>query len=98
MDPASLGARLLAPKRDPQLTKLALVDGRRRSRQRIGARGGLGEGDDVANRVDAVRERHDPVEAVGDAAVRRGAVAEGLEQEPEPLVRLLLADSERRED
>ena len=39
------------------------------------ARGGLRERDHVANRLRAVQQGDDPVEAVGDAAVRRRAVA-----------------------
>jgi hypothetical protein len=57
--------------------------------QRVEAAAGLGEGDDVADRL-GVREQHDdPVPAEGDAAVRRGAELEGVEQEAELLLRLL---------
>ena len=31
------------------------------------------------------KEHHQPVDAQGDAAVRRGAVLQGVQQEPEPL-------------
>ena len=40
----------------------------------------------------------DPVEPVGDAAVRRRAVAQRLEQEAEARLGLLGVDPERRED
>ena len=55
------------------------------------AGGGLREGDHVADRVGAVQQRDDAVEAVGDPAVRRGAVAQRLEQEAEPLLGLRVA-------
>ena len=41
-------------------------------------------------------ERADPVDPVGDAAVRRGAVAERLEQEAEARLGLLGVDAEQR--
>src|SRR5206468_11336281 len=43
-------------------------------------------------------QHHEPVHAEGDAAVRRGTVAQRLEQKPELLLRLLLPDAERPED
>ena len=45
-----------------------------------------------------MQERDDPVEAVGDAAMRRRAVAQRLEQEAEARLGLLVVDAERRED
>src|SRR3954447_7104184 len=42
-------------------------------------------------------ERDDPVEAVGDAAMRRGAIAQGVEEKAEALLGLLLVDSDRLE-
>ena len=60
-----------------------LVDRGRRAGQQVEARGGLGEGDHVADRVGAGEPLDDAVDAVGDAAVRRRAVAQRLEQEAE---------------
>ena len=74
------------------------VDGRRRARERVGAAGGLREGDRVADRVAAGQQRDDPVDAERDAAVRRRAVGERLQQEAEALLRLLGFDAERLED
>ena len=65
---------------------------RRRSRgQRVEAAPALRERDHLADRVAAGQQRADPVPAEGDAAVRRGAVLEGVEQEAELLLRLVLA-------
>ncbi len=46
--------------------------------------GVLREGDDLADGRLAGHQRHQPVEPRGDAAVRRRAVLERLQQEPEP--------------
>ena len=83
---------------EAELAQLQLVDRRRRAGQRVGAGGGLREGDHVADRVGAGEPLDDPVEPVGDAAVRRGAVAERLEQEAEARLGLLGVDPERGED
>src|SRR5688572_6179057 len=88
---------LLRPQRDAELAQLALLDRRRGSGQQVEAGGRLREGDHVADGLRAVEPLHDPVEAVGDAAVRRGSVAERLEQEAEALLRLGGADPERLE-
>src|SRR3954447_6616316 len=82
---------------DPKFAQLPLVDRRRRARQRIGPGGGLREGDHVADRLCPVQQRDHPVQPVGDAAVRRGAVAERLEQKAEAVLGLLLVDSDRLE-
>ena len=63
----------------------------------VGAGGRLREGDHVADRVGAGQPLDDPVEPVGDAAVRRRAVAQRLEQEAEARLRLLRVDPERGE-
>ena len=72
---------------EPELAQLRLVDRRRRAGERVGAGGGLRERDHVADRVGAGEPLDDAVEAVGDAAVRRRAVAKRLEQEAEALAR-----------
>ena len=43
----------------------------------------------VADVVQPAEEHHQPVDAQGDAAVRRGAVLQGVQQEAEPLAGLL---------
>ena len=66
--------------------------------QRVEAAAGLRERDDLADRVGAGQQRDDPVPAERDAAVRRGAVLERVEQEAELLLRLVLAEAHHRED
>src|SRR5215207_685668 len=82
------GGRALGPQLQAYLAELRLVDRGRGAGQGVGARGGLREGDHVADRVGARQSLDDPVEAVGDASVRRGAVAQCLEQEAEARLRL----------
>ena len=50
---------------------------------------GLGEGDRVADRFLARQQHHDPIYAVGQAAVGWGTHVEGVHQEAELLVGLL---------
>ena len=59
---------------------------------------GLRERDHLANRRLAGQQRHDPIEPERDAAVRRRAVFERLEEEAEAQLRLLVADAEPPED
>src|SRR3954471_23793343 len=73
-------------------------DGRRGCGQRVDPAAGLRERDHLADRVGPRQERRDPVPAEGDAAVWRGAEGEGVEQEAELLLCLLLADAHDRED
>jgi hypothetical protein len=63
------------------------------------AGGGLGfrERDNIADRGGAGHQHHQPVQAEGQATVRRGAVAQGVEEEAELLLRLLLIDAENVE-
>ena len=81
----------------PSSRELGAVDRRRRARQRVRSAGGLGERDDVADRVAAGEQRDDPVEPEREPAVRRRAVAQRVEQEAEARLRLLLGDAERGE-
>ena len=89
--------RGLRPRRSPRcrlgvdagLLALLRRDRRRRAGQRVVAAAGLRERDDVADRVGAGQQRADPVPAERDAAVRRRAERERLEQEAELLLRLL---------
>ncbi len=66
-----------------QFPQLRLADLGRRIHQQI--RGGLSlrEGDHVADAVRAGHQHRQPVETKGDAAVRRGAELERIEQESE---------------
>ena len=66
--------------------------------RRVGhqAAGGLhlGEGDHVPDALGLGDQHHQPVQAVGQAAVGRRAVFEGLHQEPEPGPGLLLGEAQ----
>ena len=57
-------------------------------------------GNAITSRIESrpAEERHDPVDAERDAAVRRRAVAQRVEQEAEARLGLLLGDPERLED
>ena len=59
---------------------------------------GLRERDDLADRLAGADQRHDAVDAHRDAAVRRRAVLQRVEQEAEPAVGLLLAQPDDLED
>ena len=71
-------------------------------RRRFGeqAVGGLRfwEGHDVADRFGAGHEHDEAVEAEGDAAVRRAAVAQGIQEEAEFFLGFFVADAEAFED
>ena len=58
----------------------------------------LRKGDHVPDRILARQEHHDPVEAEGDPAVRRGAVLQRLQEKAKPVLRLLPADFENVEN
>ena len=73
---------------DVQLLELPGVDGARGAGHEVGALGGLGEGDAVADVGQPGVEHDQPVEPQRDAAVRRRAVAQGAEQEAELLLGL----------
>src|SRR3989442_9706977 len=64
-----------------QLAQLLLVHRRRSMREQVLRALRLGEGDDVADGLGAGHHGDDAVEAEGDAAVRRRAVLERLQQE-----------------
>src|SRR6267143_2483472 len=80
-----------------QLAQLLLVHRRRSMREQVLRALGLGKGDDVADRLAARHHGDDAIEAEGDAPVRRRAVLERLQQEPEFLLRLFGADRQRAE-
>ena len=70
----------------PASLRCSGVIGAGRRGERVEAASGLRERDHVADRVGAREQRHDPVPAERDAAVRRGAELEGLEEEAELLL------------
>ena len=82
-----LGCR--GPAVDAGLLALLGRDRRRGVGQRVVAAAGLRERDDVADRLVAAEQHDDAVPAERDAAVRRGAELERVEQEAELLLRLL---------
>jgi len=63
-----------------QTLESALVDGGGRTGHEVECACRLGEGDDLADGLLAGEEHDQAVEAVGDAAVGRGAEAQGLEE------------------
>src|SRR3954468_11900208 len=79
---------------------LALLggDGCRGTGERVEARTGLRERDDIPERVRTGEQHADAVPAESDAAVRRRAVEERVEQAAALLPRRLRADSHHRED
>src|SRR6266852_4134529 len=82
---------------DSELVQLLGVDRRRRFAHQVLRAGGLWKRDDIAQRFAARHQHYDAIKSEGDAAVGRGAVAEGLQKKPEPFARLLGADAQRAE-
>src|SRR6185295_5491549 len=87
------GLRVAQP--DVQLAQLLLVDRARRVREQVLRTLRLRERDDVAQRFGAGHQHDEAVEADRDAAVRRRAVLQRVEQEAELRLRLVGADLER---
>ncbi|MPM94672.1 hypothetical protein SDC9_141820 [bioreactor metagenome] len=58
----------------------------------------LGEGDDIPDGVRTGHEHHQPVQAVGQAAVGRSAVLKGVNQMTEAGLRVLLGEAKGAED
>ncbi len=85
-------------RRRPSSASWAELDGRRRLGEGVATRLGLGEGDDLADVLLAHQQRDEPVDAEREPGVRRRAEAEGVEEEPELGLGLLVADAEQRED
>src|SRR3989304_3555749 len=83
---------------DVNLVQLPRIDRCRRAGHRVGAGGRLGKGDAVADGLLPCHEHDQPVEAQGDSAVRRGAVAERLQEETEAFLSLLFAEANESED
>src|SRR3982074_3518724 len=80
-----------------QFAQLLLTDRRRSADKQVLPALRLGEGDDVANLIDASHQRHHAVDAEGDAAMRRRAVFQRVEQAAELLLLSLFADAKRLE-
>jgi len=80
------------------LPALLRSDRGRRRGQRVVAGSGLWEGDHVPDRVGAREQGADAVPPERDAAVRRGAVREGVQQEAELLLGLRFGQPHHRED
>ncbi len=74
------------------------ADRRRRAGEGIGAGLGLGEGDHLADVGLADQQRGQAVDAEGEPAVGRHAVAESVQEEPEPGLDLLRRDAQQLED
>ncbi len=77
-----------------QFSELLFADGRRRRAHQIDRLGRLGEGDHLTDRLLAGQKHDDPVQSQRDAAMRRSAVAECLQQEAESLFRFLTLDAQ----
>ena len=92
------GLALVAEGSDMQLSHLRFGHRGRRAGQQALRRGGFRERDHVTDRFFPGHQRGDAVQPERDAAMRRAAVAQGFEQEPEFLARLLFADTQQAED
>src|SRR5699024_9385134 len=75
---------------DARLGTLLRRDGGRGRGERVVAVARLGEGDDLADRVGLRQQLQHAIPPEGDAAVGRRAEGEGVEQEAELLLRLVL--------
>ena len=59
---------------------------------------GLGECDDIPDRIGAAQKHDQPIEAEGDSTMWRSAIFQGLQQETELRLRLILPDAQQVED
>src|SRR5664280_940985 len=82
---------------DARLGPLGRRNGRRRAGKRVTAGGGLRKSDHVPDGVRTGEPLAEPVQAEGDSAVRRRAVAKRLQQEAELCVGLHPAQSDHVE-
>src|SRR5713101_6153606 len=80
-----------------ELIELIFVDGRWRISHEILSGGGFGEGDDLADGFFAGEEHHDAVDAQRDAAVRRCAVGQRIQEKTEAVAQLLFGEAQRFE-
>src|SRR4051812_9813101 len=83
---------------DVEFAQLFRIHLRWRARHQIDGARRLREGDDLADRRLARQDGDDTVQPEGDAAVRRRAVLERLEEEAEAELRLLLGNAEPAEN
>ncbi len=97
---ALCGSAFLASglKSTPASLRCCAVIGAGRLGQRVVAAAGLRERDDVADGLHAGQQRHHAVPAEGDAAVRRGAELEALQQEAELGLGVCLVQAHELED
>src|SRR5437899_2711121 len=93
----SFGGFLLFLNSNPQLVELISVHGRRRIGHQILSGGGFREGDDFADGFFASQEHDHTVDAQRDAAVRRGAVGQRVEEKAEAAAQLFFTKAERFE-
>src|SRR5437016_333949 len=87
----SLGGFLPFLNSDSELVELILVDGRWRLRHQILGGGGFREGDDFADGFFAGEEHHHAVDAKRDAAVRRCAIGQRVEEKAEAAAQVFFA-------
>src|SRR5688572_2026058 len=81
-----------------QVRELLLPHRRGRAFEERARAGRLRERDDLAEAMGAREQHGDAVQSDRDAPMRRSAVLQGLEQEPELRLRLFAADAEHLED
>src|SRR5260370_31095166 len=94
----SFGCLFLLFDGDSELVQLIFINRRRRIGHQILGGGGCGEGDHFADRFFAGEEHDHAVDAEGDAAVRRSAIRQRVEEKAEPAAKLLFAKAERPEE
>ncbi len=88
----------MADHHQPQFAKLLLGNRARGPGEGVLALLVLGEGDDLPDGGATRHHGQEAVQAPGDAPVGRGPVGEGLQEEAELLLLLLLADPQKGED
>ena len=95
----TLACRLRSGKRlEVQFFHLPRIDRRWRIGHQVDRGGGLRERNDVANRRLAGQQRDDAIEPERDAAMRRRAELERVDEEAETQLRLLVGDAEQAEE
>src|SRR5690606_8201688 len=80
---------------NPEFDQLIATDDTRRVRHQIGRFGGFGKRDDFADRFSFTKDHRQAIHAPSNAAVRRRAVLESLDEETELLPRLVARKPER---
>ena len=82
---------------EAQFAELLVVNAGQANGHQVGGPLRLGKGDAVADVVAAGEEHHQPVDAQGDPAVRRGDKLKRVQQEPETLAGQRLVDAQQAE-